>query len=36
VDGRPLAAGVLLPARRSQRILERVLAAPVPRVTIAT
>ena len=29
-----LAAGVLLPARRSQRILERLLAAPVPRVTI--
>jgi L-malate glycosyltransferase len=29
-----LAAGVLLPARRSQLILERLLAAPVPHVTI--
>jgi glycosyltransferase involved in cell wall biosynthesis len=29
-----LAAGVVLPARRSQHILERLLAAPVPRVTI--
>jgi glycosyltransferase involved in cell wall biosynthesis len=29
-----LAAGVLLPARRSQRILERLLAASLPRVTI--